>query len=91
MFFIFVSPEGVLIMTRWIKLYMMDYDEVFPSPTGVSSYEFRTNPAYIAMKEMLFPSPSGVTYYELLTGNNWDSTEVKAFPSPTGVTYYEYF
>ena len=61
-----MSPEGILIMTRWIKLYMMDYDEVFPSPTGVTYYELSYGLGMVStiLSGKLFPSPTGVNYYE---------------------------
>ena len=34
-------PQQGLTIMNWIKLYMMDYDETFPSPTGVNHYELR--------------------------------------------------
>ena len=62
---------------------------MFPSPTGVTYYEFNFDWILEATEENKFPSPTGVTYYE---------SEQKmmlfidlVFPSPTGVTYYEYF
>ena len=61
---------------------------LFPSPTGVTYYEYNEHIGYgnIDLEEL--PSPTGVTYYELRY-NYTKNKELKKFPSPTGVTYYE--
>ena len=57
-----------MISINWLEKCQ---EEQFPSPTGVTYYEF-INP-YKRVIANWFPSPTGVTYYELL--NNCEVVE----------------
>ena len=62
--FLFLSPEGVLIMNFTFDVTELT-EAILPSPTGVTYYELLLIDFYKAVHaEMLFPSPTGVTYYE---------------------------
>ena len=61
----FRPQQGLLIMNVGTLNGYLDNYRMFPSPTGVTYYEYSEAYAdYESVRVFEFPSPTGVTYYE---------------------------